>query len=103
MLRERVLREYKSNKLDAMLTTMEKRREDQNEDTLVDEVPESKDANLAFVKKKLSESKKRKKSDEMLVMNKTTCSILDELSKCLNLREFEIIREGLCEAIFKTN
>ena len=48
VLRVEVLREYKSNKSDAMLTTIEKGREDG--DTLVGGVPGPGDAKLASVK-----------------------------------------------------
>jgi len=41
----------------------------------VNEVFKSSEAKLAFMKKMLSELKKRKKNDEMLIMNKTFCSI----------------------------
>lgn len=58
-----------------MFTTMKKREEDWDENTFVNEVLEFDEAKLTFVKKMLSESKKRKKSDEMLVMGKTSYSI----------------------------
>ena len=75
VLRGEVLREYKSNKSDAMLTAMEKRRKDRDEDTLVDGVPEPRYVKLAFVKNMLSVLKERKKGGEMLFMSKASCPI----------------------------
>ena len=75
VLRGEVLREYKSNKSDAMLITMEKGREDRDGDTLVDGVPGSRDVKLASVKNMLSVPKERKKGGEMLVMGKAPCPV----------------------------
>ncbi len=58
VLRGEVLREYKSNKSDAMLTTMETGREDRYGDTLVDGVPGPGDAKLASVKKSWARQRK---------------------------------------------
>lgn len=58
-----------------MLTTMKKGEKDWDEDMLVNEVFGSNEAKLTFVKRMLSESKKRKNGDKMLVMGKTSCSI----------------------------
>ena len=63
VLRAEVLREYKSNKSDAMLTTMEEGGEDWHGDTLVDG------------KKMLSGPKERKKGGEMLIMGKAPCPV----------------------------
>ncbi len=62
----RALRDFKSNKSDAMLTTMERGGEDWDGDTLG---PGK--AKLASVEKMLSGPKERKKGGEMLVMSKT--------------------------------
>ena len=78
VLRGEVLREYKSNKSDAMLATIEKGREDRDGDTLVDGVPGPGDAKLASVKKMLSGPKERKKGGEMLVMGKAPCPVDDD-------------------------
>lgn len=75
VFRGEVLREYKSNKSDAMLTTMEKGREDRDGDTLVDGVPGPRDVKLASVKNMLSVPKERKKGGEMLVMGKAPCPV----------------------------
>jgi hypothetical protein len=74
VLRAEVLRDYKSNKSDAMLTTMEK-GEDWDGDTLVDGVHGPGKAKLASVKKMLSVPKERKKGGEMLVMGKAPCPV----------------------------
>lgn len=74
VLRAKVLRDYKSNQSDAMLTTMEKGGENWDGDTLVDGVPEP-GAKLASIKKRLSEPKGRKKGGEMLVMGKASCPV----------------------------
>jgi len=96
VLREKVLREYKSNKSNAMLTTIKKKRENRDEDTLVDGVSGPKDAKLAFVKKMLSESKKRKKGDEMLVMSKASCPIdHDNLLMDIEVSRSQEIRDDL--------
>ena len=96
VLRDKVLREHKSNKLNAILTTMKKKREDRDENTLVNEVSKSEDAKLTFVKKTLSESKKRKKSDKMLIMSKTSCSIdHDDLLTNIKVFESQKIRDDL--------
>ena len=70
VLRAEVLREYKSNKLDTMLVTMEKGGEDWDRDLLVDGVPGPGEAKLVSVKKILSGLKERKKGGEMLVIGK---------------------------------
>ena len=75
VLRGEVLREYKSNKSDAMLTTMEKGREDRDGDTLVDGVAGPGDAKLASVKKTLSGPKERKKGGKMLITGKAPCPV----------------------------
>jgi hypothetical protein len=75
VLRAKVLRDYKSNKLAAMLTTMEKGEGDWDGDMLVNEVFGPGEAKLAFVKRMLSEPKERKNGDEMLVMGKAPCPI----------------------------
>lgn len=71
MLRGEVLREYKSNKSDAI----EKGREDRDGDTLVDAAPGPGDVKLASVKKMLSGPKERNKGGEMLVMGKAPCPV----------------------------
>lgn len=58
-----------------MLTMMKKKEEDWDKDTLINRVSESDEVKLTSVKEMLSESKKRKKSSEMLIMNKTSCLI----------------------------
>ena len=78
LLRGEVLREYKSNKSDAMLTTMEKGREDWDGETLVDGVAGPSEAKLASVKKMLSGPKERKKGGEMLVMGKAPSPVDDD-------------------------
>lgn len=79
-----------------MLTTIENEEEDWDEDTLVNEVPESDEAKLTFVKKMLSELKERKKGGEMLVMSKTSCSIdHDDLLTNIEVSEFQEIRDDL--------
>ncbi len=96
VLRAKVLREYKSKKSDMMLTTMEKREEDWDADALVNEVSEPDEAKLAFVEKNLSLSEERKKSDEMLVMSKTSCSIdHDDLLINIVVSESQRIRDDL--------
>ena len=75
MLRGEVLREYKLNKLDAMLTIIEKGREDQDRDTLVDGVPRPRDVKLASVKNMLSVLKERKKGSKILVIGKPPCPV----------------------------
>jgi len=86
VLRAKVLRDYKSNQSDAMLTTMEKGGENWDGDTLVNGVP-GPGAKLAFVKKRLSGPKGRKKGDEMLVMSKAPCSI-DHDDLLMNIEVF---------------
>ncbi len=80
VLRAKVFREYKSNKSDVMLTTMEKGGEDWDGDgdTLVDGVPGPGEVKLASVKKMLSGPKERKKGGEMLVMGKAPCPVDDD-------------------------
>ena len=96
VLREEVLREYKSNKSDAMFTTMENEREDEDGDRLVDAVPGSKNVKLAFVKRMLSGSKERKKGGEMLVMNKASCQIdHDDLLMDIEVSEFQKVQDNL--------
>ena len=63
ILRAEILKEYKSNKLDAILTTMEEGGEDWYRDTLVDE------------KKILSGPKERKKGGEIPVIGKAPCPV----------------------------
>ncbi len=75
VLRAEVLREYKSNKSDMMLTTMGKRGEDWDADALVDGVPGPGEAKLASVEKNLSLPEERKKGGEMLVMGKAPCPV----------------------------
>ena len=94
VLRAKIFREYKSNKSDAMLTTMKKKEKDRDENTLVNRVLELENAKLTFVKKLLCESKKRKKDDELLIINKISCSIDDddllmniEVSKSQKIRD----------------
>ena len=79
-----------------MLTTIEKEEEDWDEDTLVNEVPESGEAKLTSVKEMLSEPKERKKSGEMLVMGKTPCSVdHDDLLTDIEVSGFQEIRDDL--------
>ncbi len=62
----------------------------------MNEVPESDEAKLTFVKKMLSELKERKKGGEMLVMSKTSCSIdHDDLLTNIEVSEFQEIRDDL--------
>jgi len=75
ILRAEVLREYKSNKSDAMLITIKKGGEDWDRDTLINEVPRPGEAKLASVKKMLSGPKERKKGGEILVINKAPCPV----------------------------
>ena len=96
VLRVEVLREYKPNKSDAMLTTMEKGREDRDGDTLVEGVLGRGDAKLASVKKMLSGSKERKKGGEMLVMGKAPCPVdHDDLLMDTEVSGFQEIRDDL--------
>ncbi len=96
VLRAKVLREYKSKKSDMMLTTMKKREEDWDADALVNEVSESDEAKLTFVKKNLSLPEERKKGDEMLVMSKASCPIdHDDLLMNIVVSESQGIRDDL--------
>ncbi len=96
VLRGEVLREYKSNKSDAMLTTMEKGREDRDGDTLVDGVPGPRDVKLASVKNMLSVPKERKKGGEMLVMGKPPCPVdYDDLLMDTEVSGSQEIRDDL--------
>ena len=96
VLRGEVLREYKSNKSDAMLTTMEKGREDGDGDRLVDAVPGPGDVKLASVKRMLSGPKERKKGSEMLVMGKAPCSVdHDDLLMDTEVSGSQEIRDNL--------
>ena len=70
-----MLREYKSNKSDAILTTIEKGREDGDRDTLVDGVPKPGDTKLVSVKKMLSGPKEWKKGGEMVIISKAPCPV----------------------------
>ena len=70
ILRGEVLREYKSNKLDTILITIEKGREDRDRDTLVDGVPRPRDIKLVSVKNILSVLKERKKGSKILIIGK---------------------------------
>jgi len=95
VLRAEVLRDYKFNQSDAMLTTMEKGGENWDGDTFVDGVP-GLGAKLAFVKKRLSEPKGRKKGDEMLVMDKALCPIdRDDLLMDIEVSRSQEIRDDL--------
>ena len=96
VLRENVLKEYKSNKSDAMSTTMEKKREDEDEDRLVNAFLESEDEKLTFVKRMLNGSKKRKKSNEIFVTSKAFYSI-DHNNLLMNIEmfEFQKVRDNL--------
>ena len=58
-----------------MLTTIEKGREDQDRDTLVDEVPRPRDIKLASVKNMLSVLKEKKKGNKMLIIGKPLCPV----------------------------
>ena len=87
VLREKILKEYKSNKSNTMFITMKKRNENENENKLVNAICELKNIKLTFVKKILSESKK-KKNNEILVMSKTSCSI-DHDDLLMNIEIFE--------------
>ena len=69
-----VLREYKSNKLDIILITIEKKREDRNRDRLVDVVPRARDIKLVSIKRILSGLKERKKGGKILIIGKTPYS-----------------------------
>ena len=92
----KVLRDYKSKKSDAMLTTMKKKEEDWDEDTLMNRVSEPDEAKLTFMKKMLSRSKKRKKNSEMLVMSKASCSINhDNLLMNIKVSESQKIQDDL--------
>ncbi|KAL8832494.1 MAG: hypothetical protein Q9191_000221 [Dirinaria sp. TL-2023a] len=92
VLRGEVLREYKSNKSDAM----KKGKEDRDEDTLVDAAPGPRDVKLTSVKKMLSGPKERKKGGEMLVMSKAPCSIdHDNLLMDTEVSESQKIRDDL--------
>ena len=92
VLRKEVLRKYKSNKSD----TMKKKKEDRNEDTFENAALKSENVKLTFVKKMLSESKKRKKNDEMLIMSKTFCSIdYNNLLMNIEVFKFQKIRNDL--------
>ena len=96
VLRGEVLREYKLNKSDAILTTMEKGREDRVEDTLVDGVLGPRDVKLASVKNVLSVPKERKKSGEMLVMGKALCPVdYDDLLMDTEVSGYQEIRDDL--------
>jgi hypothetical protein len=62
----------------------------------VNEVLGPDEAKLAFVKKMLSEPKKRKKGDEMLVMSKAFCPIdHDDLLTNTKVSKFQEIRDDL--------
>jgi len=96
VLRAEVLRDYKSNKSDAMLTTMEKGGEDWDGDTLVDGVPGPGEAKLASVKKMLSGPKERKEGGEMLVMGKAPCPVdYDDLLMHTEVSGSQEIRDDL--------
>lgn len=71
-----------------MLTTIRKREENWNANAFVNEILKSSEAKLAFVKKNLSLSKKRKKNDEMLIISKASCSI-DHNNLLMNIVVFE--------------
>ena len=70
-MRGEVLREYKSNKSDAI----ERGREDRDGDTLVDAAPGPRDIKLASVKKMMSGPKERKKGGEILILGKAPCPV----------------------------
>ena len=74
-MRGEVLREYKSYKLDTILITIEKGREDRNRDRLVDVVPRPRDIKLVSVKRILSGLKKRKKGGKILIIGKAPYSV----------------------------
>ena len=79
-----------------MLTTMKKKRKDENEDRLVNAVLEFENVKLTFVKRMLNESKKRKKSDEMFIMSKASCPIdHDNLLMNTEVSEFQKVRDNL--------
>ena len=93
VLRAEVLREYKWNKSDAMLTTMEKGG-DWDGDTLVDGVPGPGEAKLTS--EIVSGPKERKKGGEMLVMGKAHCSVEDDgLLMDTEVSGSQEIRDGL--------
>ena len=85
MLQKKVLREYKSNKSNAI----KKKRKDWNENTFVNAVAESENVKLTFLKKMLNESKKRKKSDKIFVINNVSYSI-DYNNLLINIEVFKV-------------
>ena len=103
-MRGEVLRKYKSNKLNTILITIKKGREDRDRNRLVNAVFGPGDIKLAFVKRMLSGPKERKKSNKMLIMGKAPCSVdhnnLLIIPKYLDFKKFEIICEGLYEATY---
>lgn len=75
ILRAEVLREYRSNKLNTILITIEKRGEDWDTDAFVVGVRGPGEAKLVSVEKNLSLPEERKKGSEMLVMGKAPCPV----------------------------
>lgn len=72
ILRAKISRDYNSNESTTMFTTLKKREKNWDENTLVGEVLGPDETKLTSVKM-LSGPKKKKKSGEMLVMNKAFC------------------------------
>ena len=71
------MRDYKSNKLTAILITIEKGGEEWDRNMLVNGVLGPGEAKLLFMERMLSGPKERKKGGKMLIIGKAPCSVDD--------------------------
>ena len=74
-MRREILKEYKSNKLNTIVITIEKGRENRDKNRLVNIFPKPRNIKLISVKRILSGLKERKKGGKILIISKAPCPV----------------------------